>query len=119
MVLSSLNYRVIAVDYPPYWNVDDFCVGFRKLLDNLSLKEVSYLYICIVIGLHTGTVKNTAYLSLLLSKLLKMFHKIPILNQVFIILVFVPVRCSELAEPISATCSMVASVTNRWLLVLI
>ena len=41
MALSSVGYRIIAVDYPPYWNVDDFCVGFRKLLDSLGLKEVS------------------------------------------------------------------------------
>ncbi|KAL5004592.1 hypothetical protein ScPMuIL_018048 [Solemya velum] len=38
--LSSLGYRVIAAEYPVYWNMREFCEGFRKLLDMLQLDKV-------------------------------------------------------------------------------
>ncbi|XP_076811378.1 maspardin-like [Clavelina lepadiformis] len=38
--LSALGYRVIALDYPVYWTVDDFCNGLRKLVDYLNLNQI-------------------------------------------------------------------------------
>lgn len=38
--LSSLGYRVIAVEYPVYWTVREWCDGFRKLLDALQVDQV-------------------------------------------------------------------------------
>lgn len=43
MTLGSTGYRVIAVDFPPYWTVDEWCVGFSKLLDQLDVDRV-HLY---------------------------------------------------------------------------
>lgn len=40
LTLSSLGFRVISVDSPPFWNVRDWCIGFRRLLDNLQLDLV-------------------------------------------------------------------------------
>lgn len=38
--LGAKGYRVIAVSYPTYWSVNEFCEGFRKLLDFLQLDRV-------------------------------------------------------------------------------
>ncbi|GAB1603576.1 maspardin-like [Argonauta hians] len=38
--LSAVGYRVIAVDYPVYWNLREICEGFQKLLDHLQLDKV-------------------------------------------------------------------------------
>lgn len=40
LALSSLGYRVISIDSPPFWNVRDWCIGFRRLLDHLQLDLV-------------------------------------------------------------------------------
>jgi len=40
LTLSSLGFRVISVDAPPFWNVRDWCIGFRRLLDHLQLDLV-------------------------------------------------------------------------------
>eukprot|EP00160_Parvularia_atlantis_P005258 Unigene14497_Nuclearia_a/m.43685 Unigene14497_Nuclearia_a/g.43685 ORF Unigene14497_Nuclearia_a/g.43685 Unigene14497_Nuclearia_a/m.43685 type:complete len:298 (-) Unigene14497_Nuclearia_a:144-1037(-) len=40
MGLGSLGYRVVAVDYPPYWTHIEWCDGFTKLLDQLGFEKV-------------------------------------------------------------------------------
>jgi len=40
MFLTSLGYRVIALDYPVYWSVEEFCIGFRNVINNLKLSQV-------------------------------------------------------------------------------
>jgi len=43
LALSGHGYRVLSVEYPPYWNLHDWCVGFRDLLDHLNLEKVHIL----------------------------------------------------------------------------
>uniref|UniRef100_F6VHM6 Maspardin n=2 Tax=Ciona intestinalis TaxID=7719 RepID=F6VHM6_CIOIN len=43
--LSSIGYRVIAIDYPVYWSAEEFCVGLRKFIDTLRLSKV-HLFGC-------------------------------------------------------------------------
>jgi len=38
--LSSAGFRVIAVEYPIYWTMKEFCEGFKRLLDSLQLDKV-------------------------------------------------------------------------------
>ncbi|XP_071844725.1 maspardin-like [Apostichopus japonicus] len=38
--LSAKGYRVIAMEFPVHWNIQEFCESFRKLLDNLRLDKV-------------------------------------------------------------------------------
>ncbi|XP_044747248.1 maspardin-like [Coccinella septempunctata] len=38
--LSAKGIRVISVEAPVYWNVRDWCEGFRKLLDHLGVEKV-------------------------------------------------------------------------------
>lgn len=40
LALSSAGYRVIALDYPVYWTMKEFCEGLKRLLDNLQLDKV-------------------------------------------------------------------------------
>lgn len=40
LALSTAGYRVIAVEYPVYWTMREFCEGFKRLLDNLQLDKV-------------------------------------------------------------------------------
>ncbi|KAK6643724.1 hypothetical protein RUM43_005234 [Polyplax serrata] len=40
MCLSAKGYRVISAEHPPYWNVRDWCEGFKKLMDHLGLVKV-------------------------------------------------------------------------------
>ncbi|XP_046434957.1 maspardin-like [Neodiprion fabricii] len=43
MGLAAKGYRVIAAEPPVYWNVKEWCEGFRKLLDYMELDRV-HLY---------------------------------------------------------------------------
>jgi len=38
--LTSRGIRVMAVEAPVFWNVDDWCEGFRKLLDHLDIDKI-------------------------------------------------------------------------------
>lgn len=38
--LSAKGYRVISLSYPVYWTINEWCEGFRKLLDFLQLDQV-------------------------------------------------------------------------------
>lgn len=38
--LSAKGIRVVSVEAPVYWNVRDWCEGFKKLLDHLGLDKV-------------------------------------------------------------------------------
>lgn len=38
--LSTAGFRVIAVEYPIYWTMKEFCEGFKRLLDYLQLDKV-------------------------------------------------------------------------------
>lgn len=38
--LSAKGIRVIAAEAPVYWNVKEWCEGFRKLIDYLDLDKV-------------------------------------------------------------------------------
>ncbi|XP_076350172.1 maspardin-like isoform X1 [Tachypleus tridentatus] len=40
MALTSRGYRVISLQYPVYWTMIEWVVGFRKLLDHLNLDKV-------------------------------------------------------------------------------
>uniref|UniRef100_A0A6I8RMX5 Maspardin n=1 Tax=Xenopus tropicalis TaxID=8364 RepID=A0A6I8RMX5_XENTR len=40
LALTGWGYRVIALQYPVYWDHLEFCDGFRKLLDDLHLDKV-------------------------------------------------------------------------------
>ncbi|XP_051561757.1 maspardin [Myxocyprinus asiaticus] len=40
LALSGWGYRVISLQYPVYWDLLEFCDGFRKLLDHLQLDKV-------------------------------------------------------------------------------
>ena len=40
LALSAVGYRVMAVEYPTYWKMVEFCEGFRKLIDHLQLDKV-------------------------------------------------------------------------------
>ncbi|KAK7063115.1 Maspardin [Halocaridina rubra] len=35
--LTARGYRIISVEYPVYWNVNEWCEGFRRLLDLLEI----------------------------------------------------------------------------------
>ncbi|XP_077418943.1 maspardin isoform X2 [Vanacampus margaritifer] len=39
LALTGWGYRVIALQYPVYWDLMEFCDGFRKLLDHLQLDK--------------------------------------------------------------------------------
>ncbi|XP_071954518.1 maspardin-like [Antedon mediterranea] len=38
--LTAKGYRVIAMEYPVLWSLDDFCESFRKLLDHMRLDKI-------------------------------------------------------------------------------
>lgn len=38
--LGAKGYRVISLSWPVYWSVNEWCDGFRKLLDFLQLDQV-------------------------------------------------------------------------------
>ncbi|XP_057708794.1 maspardin isoform X3 [Corythoichthys intestinalis] len=40
LALTGWGYRVISLQYPVYWDLTEFCDGFRKLLDHLQLDKV-------------------------------------------------------------------------------
>ncbi|KAL4715000.1 hypothetical protein ACJJTC_003151 [Scirpophaga incertulas] len=40
MGLSSRGVRVISAEAPPYWNIKEWCDGFKRLLDYLELDKV-------------------------------------------------------------------------------
>jgi len=40
LALSSQGYRVLSVEGPPFWTCDDWCSGFKDLLDHLGLEKV-------------------------------------------------------------------------------
>ncbi|ENN75722.1 maspardin [Dendroctonus ponderosae] len=40
LALSARGIRVISAEAPPYWTANEWCDGFRKLLDYLSLSKV-------------------------------------------------------------------------------
>lgn len=40
MALSAKGVRVICTEAPVYWNVKEWCEGFKKLLDQLNLEKV-------------------------------------------------------------------------------
>nr|XP_045017007.1 maspardin isoform X1 [Jaculus jaculus]XP_045017008.1 maspardin isoform X1 [Jaculus jaculus] len=40
LALTGWGFRVIALQYPVYWDHLEFCDGFRKLLDHLQLDKV-------------------------------------------------------------------------------
>lgn len=40
LALSGRGYRVLAVEYPVYWTIPEFCEGFRKFMDHLNLDKV-------------------------------------------------------------------------------
>ncbi|KAJ2948481.1 hypothetical protein O0L34_g7729 [Tuta absoluta] len=40
MGLASRGVRVIAAEPPPYWNIKEFCDGFKRLIDYLELDKV-------------------------------------------------------------------------------
>ncbi|MGH0128215.1 UNVERIFIED_CONTAM: hypothetical protein FKN15_044927 [Acipenser sinensis] len=39
LALTGWGYRVISLQYPVYWDLLEFCDGFRKLLDHLQLDK--------------------------------------------------------------------------------
>ncbi|MPC32293.1 Maspardin [Portunus trituberculatus] len=41
--LTARGYRVISVEYPVYWNVMDWCEGFKHLLDRLDVDQAHIL----------------------------------------------------------------------------
>nr|CAD7428393.1 unnamed protein product [Timema monikensis] len=43
LALNAKGFRVIAAEHPVYWNVKEWCDGFKKLLDYLGLAKV-HLY---------------------------------------------------------------------------
>ncbi|KAL0278698.1 UNVERIFIED_CONTAM: hypothetical protein PYX00_000445 [Menopon gallinae] len=40
MSLSAKGYRIISAEHPPYWNIQEWCEGFKKLMDQLGLVRV-------------------------------------------------------------------------------
>lgn len=40
MGLASRGIRVIAAESPPYWNMKEWCDGFKRLIDYLELDKV-------------------------------------------------------------------------------
>lgn len=40
LTLSSMGYRVISVEYPVLWTIEEFCKSFRRLVDHLQLDKV-------------------------------------------------------------------------------
>ncbi|KAK9498006.1 hypothetical protein O3M35_003896 [Rhynocoris fuscipes] len=38
--LSAKGIRVISAEHPPYWSAEDWCAGFKKLIDYLELDKV-------------------------------------------------------------------------------
>ncbi|XP_077374357.1 maspardin isoform X3 [Festucalex cinctus] len=42
LALTGWGYRVISLQYPVYWDLMEFCDGFRKLLDHLQLDKVRH-----------------------------------------------------------------------------
>lgn len=42
VTLGTLGYRVLAVDYPPYYTHEAFCEGLTRFIDSLGLEKVSF-----------------------------------------------------------------------------
>jgi maspardin len=40
LALSAKGIRVISAEAPVYWNVKEWCEGFKKLLDHLGIVKV-------------------------------------------------------------------------------
>eukprot|EP00092_Neocalanus_flemingeri_P008519 GFUD01009177.1.p1 GENE.GFUD01009177.1~~GFUD01009177.1.p1 ORF type:complete len:283 (+),score=74.21 GFUD01009177.1:59-907(+) len=40
LALSVRGYRVLAVEWPAYWSLKEWCQGFKGLLDHLNLERV-------------------------------------------------------------------------------
>lgn len=40
MGLSTRGIRVIAAEPPAYWNIKEWCEGFKRLIDYLELDKV-------------------------------------------------------------------------------
>lgn len=38
--LSAKGFRVISAEHPAYWSVDEWCSGFKKLIDILELDKI-------------------------------------------------------------------------------
>jgi len=38
--LSTAGYRVISIEYPVFWSVEEFCDAFLRLIDHLELDKV-------------------------------------------------------------------------------
>ncbi|KAI5701536.1 hypothetical protein M8J76_005485 [Diaphorina citri] len=38
--LSRKGYRTLSAEHPPYWKVQDWCEGFKKLLDHYEFEKV-------------------------------------------------------------------------------
>nr|XP_039247494.1 maspardin-like [Styela clava] len=64
--LSGMGYRTIALDYPVYWTVEEFCVGLRKIIDHLHLDQI-HIFGC-SLGAYLGLkfaerMRNTPYIA--------------------------------------------------------
>lgn len=40
MGLTTRGIRVIGVEPPPYWNLKEWCDGFKRLIDYLELDKI-------------------------------------------------------------------------------
>jgi len=40
LALSVRGYRVLSIEWPPYYAVKDWCKGFKELLDHLNIERV-------------------------------------------------------------------------------
>merc|ERR1719203_1306166 len=40
LALSAQGYRVLSVEGPPLWTAEEWCSGFKDLLDHLALEKV-------------------------------------------------------------------------------
>lgn len=70
LFLSERGLRAIALDYPAYATVDDFCCGFAKVLDALNLLRVHVFGSCLGGFLILKFAEQTRYKRLVASLLL-------------------------------------------------
>ena len=42
--MNVTHFNHVQVEYPVYWNMREFCEGFKRLLDALQLDKVSHMF---------------------------------------------------------------------------
>lgn len=77
LALSAKGVRVISAEAPVYWNVREWCEGFKKLLDYLELDKVH------IFGSSLGKVINTKCLGTYLMSVFSRWISCPEICRIY------------------------------------